>query len=52
LGFFTYVGVFRFKPCITGEFMRNAPKFKNRFLKRATDSKHYAAEKKRFSKND
>ena len=32
LGFLTYVGVFRFKPCITGEFMGKAPKFKNRFL--------------------
>jgi hypothetical protein len=28
----TYAGVFRFRPCITGEFMTSS-KFKNRFFK-------------------
>ena len=42
--------MFRFKPCITGEFMGSAPKFKNRFLKRPFLAP--CAQKLTFSKND
>jgi hypothetical protein len=40
LAFLTYVGVFRFRPCIAGEFMGKAPKFENRFIK-ATEQRGF-----------